>query len=80
MIEIDYNNIESNFHKKFGNLILTEYQVNILKKYNINYNDFNSLNELLYYLEDYLNSSNNEELDMVSSEIAEYNYYHNTNK
>ena len=77
---MDYNNTENNFHKTFGNLILTDYQVNILNKYNINYQDFNNLNELIYYLEDYLNNNDNEELENISYELSEFNYYHNTNK
>ena len=77
---MDYNNLENNFHKQYGSLVLTPFQADILKKYNIDYNDFNNINELIYYLEDYLNNIDNEELDMLSSELAEYNYYHNTNK
>ena len=37
---MDYKDIEKNFHKQYGNLILTDHQVDILNKYNINYNDF----------------------------------------
>jgi hypothetical protein len=80
VIKIDYNDLNRNFHKRYGNLILTEYQVDILNKYSIDYNSFNSINELIYYLENYLNNCDNDELEIVSSEIAEYNYYHNTNK
>lgn len=77
---MDFDNLEKNFHKKFGNLILTDYQVEVLEKYNINYNDFNNLNELIYYLEDYLNNSSNEELELISDELSEFNYYNYTNK
>lgn len=77
---MDYDNLDNNFHKRYGNLVLTPYQVDILNKYSINYNDFNNLNELIYYLEEYLNNNNNEELDMISEQLSEYNYYHNTNK
>lgn len=77
---MDFDNLEKNFHKKFGNLILTDYQVEVLEKYNINYNDFNNLNELIYYLEDYLNNGSNEELELISDELAEFNYYNCTNK
>ncbi len=77
---MDYNNPENNFHKKYGNLLLTDYQVNILNKYNIKYQEFNNLNELIYYLEDYLNNNDNEELESISYELSEFNYYHNTNK
>ena len=77
---MDFDNLEKNFHKKFGNLILTDYQVEVLEKYNINYNDFNNLNALIYYLEDYLNNSSNEELELISDELSEFNYYNYTNK
>lgn len=77
---MDFDNLEKNFHKKFGNLILTDYQVEVLEKYNINYNDFNNLNELIYYLEDYLNNSSNEELELISDELSAFNYYNYTNK
>ena len=77
---MDYNEIEKNFHQYFGDLFLTQNQVDILNKYNIDYTKFNNLNELIYYLEEYLNNKDNEELDLLSEEIAEYNYYHNTNK
>ena len=77
---MDYNNLDNNFHQQYGSLLLTKYQVDILNKYNIDYNEFSCLNELIYYLEDYLNDHNNEELDNLSDQLSEFNYYHNTNK
>ena len=77
---MDFDNLEKNFHREYGNLLLTDYQVDILKKYNIDYETFNNLGELIYYLEDYLNQNDIPELDMVSAEISEFHYYHNTNK
>lgn len=68
------------FLKKYGNLFLTDKQVKVLSKYNINYKDFNKLSELIYYLEYLLNSNDFEDLEIVSEELSELQYYNNTNK
>lgn len=60
------------------NLYLTNEQIEILKRYNINYNT--TINELIYEIEDILNEEYIEDLDRVSKSISEFNYYHNTNK
>ena len=74
---IDY---EKNMHKKINNMLLTNNQIEILEKYNINYNNCNSMNELLYFIDEILDEMDNEELERISLEIAETNYYMNTNK
>jgi len=77
---MDYN-YEENMHKVRKNgLLLTDKQVNVLEKYNINYNMFKSMNDLICEIEDILNNDYYEDLDNVSQELAEYNYYNNTNK
>ncbi len=68
------------FLKKYGNLYLTDKQVKVLNKYNINYNNFNKLSELIYYIEYLLNSNDLEDLELVSQELSEFQYYNNTNK
>ena len=68
------------FHKQIGNLLLTEKQIKILEKNNIDLSKFNSNHELIYYLESILNYNQNEELDNVSLELSEMYYYINTNK
>lgn len=75
--EIDY---EGNMHKKINNLYLTENQINILTRYNIDYTKCASMNELLYYIDECLELEESEELEKISLEIAETNYYMNTNK
>lgn len=73
---------ESKFLKKYNNIYITEEQVNILKNYGIDINNYQNLNELIYTIESYLNNSvdNLEDLDWVSQSLSEYNYYNNTNK
>lgn len=68
------------FLKRHGNLYLTDKQVSVLDKYNIDYNNFSKLSELIYYLEYLLNSNYLEDLEIVSQELSEFQYYNNTNK
>lgn len=73
-------NFEKNMHKSINNMLLTENQMDVLNRYNIDYNKCSSMNELLYYIDECLNEIDAEDLEKVSLEIAETNYYMNTNK
>lgn len=73
-------NFEKNMHKNINNMLLTENQIEILNRYNIDYNKCNSMSELLYYIDECLDEVDAEDLEKVSLEIAETNYYMNTNK
>ena len=75
--DIDF---DGNMHKKINNLYLTENQINILDRYDIDYRKCTSMNELLYYIDECLELEESEELEKISLEIAETNYYMNTNK
>ena len=65
-------------------LMITEGEISVLKRFNINYEKCQSLKEILYQIEEILNSEeymdNLDELDQVASTIAERDYYQNTNK
>lgn len=83
--EIDIDNMVANddmFLKKINNIYITQQQIDILKKYEINVVEFNDIKELIYVIEDCLNDSYDDvdDLEWVSESLAEYNYYHNTNK
>jgi hypothetical protein len=71
---------EDNYYKQVGNLVLTDYQMDILNKNGIDVTKFKSNHELIYYLENILNSSSNDELENVSLELSEMYYYNNVNK
>lgn len=75
--EIDF---EKNMHKKINNMLLTEHQIDVLKRYDIDYNKCSNMSELLYYIDECLDEMDNEELELVANEISEINYYMNTNK
>ena len=57
---------EDNFYKKIGNLTLTNNQIEILNKNEIDITNFKSNHELIFYLESILNNVINEELDNLS--------------
>ena len=60
-------------------LYLTRNQIDILNRNDIEYKS-KSIDQLIFELEDILNYEDNDELDRLSSELSEFNYYHNTNK
>ena len=68
--------------KKVGNIYISQKQIDILKKYDIQVEKYKSIKELIFTIEEMLNNSNDElnDLEWVSSMLSEYNYYQNTNK
>ena len=77
------NNIdfESNRLVKINNkLYLTNYQIEILNKYNIDYKSLGNLSSIIYVAEEILEEDDYENLDEIIKELAERNYYENTNK
>ena len=70
------------FLKKHNNIYISDEQIEILNKYDINIDKYININELMYDIEDCLNDSYEEleDLEWVSQTLSEYNYYNNTNK
>ncbi len=69
------------FHKKLRNgIFLSDNQITILNMFNIKPETCNSINDLLFLIEDELENEYDEDLDIIGKEIAEFNYYTNTNK
>ena len=68
---------------ELGNgLMLTNKEIEVLDRYNINYKNCCNLKEVLSKIEEifYEEDSDLEDLDIVSETIAERDYYQNTNK
>ena len=89
MIEYDVDGIIGNidFEKnKFcdvGNrILLTNHEIEVLNQYDIPYRDCHNLKEIIFQIEAILDEMDivDEELDYVSSMIAERDYYQNTNQ
>ena len=71
--------------KTKNNLLISQNDINTLKKYEIDVNKYTTINELIFRIEDIINNedlSNDEidELDYISETLQERNYYMNTNK
>ena len=83
MINID-KELESIFEgneleKVNDKLYLTKNQIEVLKRNDIEYSN-KTIDSLMFELEEILNYEDNEELERISLEISEFNYYHNTDK
>ena len=63
-----------------NNLYLTNNQINLLKRYNIDYEISNSLRDLMFKIEDFLDYQESDELEDLLNTLSERNYYENTNK
>lgn len=74
--EIPTNNF---LNKINNNLYLRDEEIKILEKNNIEYSSKN-MESLIYELEEILNLDDNPELEWLSKELSERNYYENTKK
>ena len=67
--------------KRSNGLLLSNNDVSILEKYDIDYNSCKSLEHLIYLIEDYLEDSDELiDLEELSIKLSEFNYYQKTNK
>ena len=66
--------------RRDNNILLSDYQVSVLKRNGIDFNKFGSIRELMFEIENYLDEEFDEELDLVSSQLSEYIYYNETKK
>ena len=75
-------NIDQYKTQKINDYItLTNYQIEVLKRYDIDYKKYVSLNSLIFEIEEILNEEvDASDLEEVSSRLSELNYYNNTNK
>ena len=63
-----------------NNIFLTQYQIAVLERFHIEYATCNSIQEILFLIDDYLDTDYEEELDEISRSLQEFNYYNYTNK
>ena len=76
--------IEDNKLNKINNIYLSNKQIDILNKYNIDYKNVVDVSELIFKIETYIEDNYEYEqlsdLENLSIELSEFNYYYNTNK
>ena len=75
--DIDFN--KNKLVKVNEKLYLTNYQIEVLNKYEIDFQNLN-LSSIIFLGEEILEEDDYEDLDEVIRELAERNYYENTNK
>lgn len=86
MDNIDYDSLipdmEKTKLKKIKNdIYLSDAWIEILERYDIDYRKYNSISALIFDIEEILNSGvEANELEELSRDIQEFNYYNNTNK
>lgn len=86
MIDDDYiNSVIDNLDKNVpryrkNNIYLSDFQISVLKRFDIDYTKYNDIKSIIFEIEDILNNDNDPELEKVSLELSEFNYYNNTNK
>lgn len=86
--DVDINKLINNMYddknmiKMRGNgIYLSDNQIEVLKRYDIDYKKYSSLNSLIFEIEEILNNDvDANDLEEVSSRLSELNYYNNTNK
>ena len=72
---------DKSFLKRRENgLLLSDNDINILKRNGINYLDYQTLEELVFAISEIEEEIDDEELDALNIKLGEYNYYNYTNK
>ena len=66
--------------RRSNGLLLSNYQVNVLKRNGIEYQKYDNIHDLLFDIEECLYDNYDDELDLVSSQLAEFVYYNETKK
>lgn len=77
----DVYNDKSMIKMRGNGVYLSDNQIEVLKRYDIDYKKYISLNSLIFEIEEILNEEvDASDLEEVSSRLSELNYYNNTNK
>ena len=72
---------DKSFLKRRENgLMLSDIDIEILERNDINYLDYNSLESLIFKIEESLEEIEDDELESLNIKLGEYNYYNYTNK
>ena len=66
--------------RRDNGFLFSDFQISVLCKNGINYEKYSNMQELLFDIEECLNNNYDDELDLVSSQIAELLYYKDTKK
>lgn len=80
-INIDDLLSQKYMHKEIKKgIFLSDYQIEVLRKYDIDIDKVSSINDLIYQIGEILDEDDYEDLEEIESELSEFYYYANTNK
>ena len=78
---VNFVNIdEAILKRRENNFLLSDFQISILRRNGIDYLKYSKIKDMLFDIEEILNDEFDEELDIVSAQLAEFIYYNKTNK
>ncbi len=78
---IKYANCDNYLMKhRDNNMLLSDYQITILKQNGIDFMKYTDLKQLLFEIDEVLDIEYDEELDNVASQLSELSYYKDTKK
>ena len=66
--------------RRKNKMLLSDYQIEVLKRFDIDYMTYSNYHDLLFDIEESLYDNYDDELDYVCSQISEYLYYNETKK
>lgn len=66
--------------RRENGLLLSNYQVDVLKRNGLDYLKYGNIHDLLFDIEECLYDNYDDELDLVSSQLSEFVYYNETKK
>ena len=61
--------------KRENGMILSDYQISVLKRCGINYLNYATITQILFDINEILEEDEDEELEIIAREIDERNYY-----
>lgn len=79
-------NIDDLFSNKYMHkeikkgIFLSDYQIDVLNRYDIDPYTCSSINEILFLIDEILDEVDEDDLYIVYNELNEFNYYSNINK
>ena len=76
----EINSDKSLLKMRRNGIYLSDMDVEVLRKYDIDYKRYNSLSSLIFDIEKVLNEETFDDLEEISKKLSEFNYYNNTNK
>ena len=72
---------DKTFLKRRSNgLMLSDKDIDILKRNNIDYLEYHNLEDLIFAISEALDEIDDDELEELNIKLGEYNYYNYTNK